>query len=154
MSNTENSICFIIANSVSRSLMYISAYACICTYVPSTQSVCPLSILKGEISIYAWKFALVGRHTVCQFPIHFSKLSFLENQYMYLVHWVGGGLDPNGHIFDPAILTHFMAKNYPKSAINGTPSHKLVWSLQNGGSYRIKFRQEVQFGIEVGHQCE
>ena len=57
---------------------------------------------------------------------------------MYLVHWVEEGLDPRGDFFDPAILTHFMAKNCPKSAINGTPSHKHAWRLQNGGSVRIK----------------
>ena len=64
---------------------------------------------------------------------------------MYLVHWVEGGLDPKTPIFDPAILTHFMAKNCPKSAINGTPSHKQVWRLQNGGSVWIKVgsRQDI-----------
>ena len=28
---------------------------------------------------------------------------------MYLVHWVEEGLDPNRHIFDPAIFAHSMA---------------------------------------------
>ena len=50
---------------------------------------------------------------------------------MYMVHWVEGGLDPNRHFFDPA-------KYCPKSAINGTPSHKQVRRLRNGGSARIK----------------
>ena len=37
---------------------------------------------------------------------------------MYLVHWVGEGLDPKGGFFDPAILTHFMASKWLKMAIN------------------------------------
>ena len=83
----------------------------------------------------------------------FSKLSFRENQYMYLVHWVEEGLDPRGDFFDPAILTHFMAKNCPKSAINGTSSHKHAWRLQNGGSVRIKVgsRQDTSGGMCWGH---
>ena len=83
----------------------------------------------------------------------FSKLSFRENQYMYLVHWVEEGLDPRGDFFDPAILTHFMAKNCPKSAINGTPSHKHAWRLQNGGSVRIKVgsRQDTSGGMCWDH---
>ena len=53
-----------------------------------------------------------------QSPIRISKLSFRKNQYIYLVHWVGEGLDPKGGFFDPAILTHFMASKWLKMAIN------------------------------------
>ena len=62
-------------------------------------------------------------------------------------------LIPRGDFFDPAILTHFMAKNCPKSAINGTPSHKHAWRLQNGGSVRIKVgsRQDTSGGMCWDH---
>ena len=57
---------------------------------------------------------------------------------MYLVHWVEEGLDPKTAIFDPAILTHFMAKNWPKKAAIGKTGHKQAWRLQTGGSAWIK----------------
>ena len=57
---------------------------------------------------------------------------------MYLVHWVEEGLDPRGDFFDPAILTHFMAKNWPKKAAIGKTGHKQAWRLQTGGSVWIK----------------
>ena len=77
-------------------------------------------------------------------------MTFRENQYMYLVHWVEEGLDPKTAIFDPAILTHFMAKNCPKSAINGTPSHKQPWRLRNGGSRWIKVGSRLDTSGGVG----
>merc|ERR1712218_641114 len=36
---------------------------------------------------------------------------------MYLVSGVELGLDPIEAAFDPAILTHFMAKNWPKAGL-------------------------------------
>ena len=48
-----------------------------------------------------------------QSPLRISKLSFRENQYMYLVNWVEEGLDPKTPLVDPAILTHFMASKWP-----------------------------------------
>ena len=38
-----------------------------------------------------------------QSPLRISKLSFRENQYMYLVNSVEEGLDPKTPLFDPAI---------------------------------------------------
>ena len=57
---------------------------------------------------------------------------------MYLASGVELDLDPTSAVFDPAILTHFMAKNCPKKVINGTTGHKQTWQLQTGGSAWIK----------------
>ena len=46
--------------------------------------------------------------------------------------WGELDLDPTSAVFDPAILTHFMAKNCPKKVINGTTGHKQTWQLQTG----------------------
>ena len=75
---------------------------------------------------------------------------FRENQLMHLVHWVEEGLDPNRVIFDPAIFDHIMAKNCPKSALNGTPSLKLAWRLRNGGSAWIKVGSRQDTSGRVG----
>ena len=57
---------------------------------------------------------------------------------MHLVSGVELDLDPTPAAFDPAILTHFMAKNCPKMAINGTSGHMQAWRLQTGGSAWIE----------------
>ena len=57
---------------------------------------------------------------------------------MNLVSGVELNLDPIVAAFDPAILTHFMAKNWPKKAAIGKTGHKQAWRLQTGGSAWIK----------------
>ena len=57
---------------------------------------------------------------------------------MYLVSGVELDLDPIVAAFDPAILTHFMAKNWPKKAAIGKTGHKQACRLLTGGSAWIK----------------
>ena len=46
-----------------------------------------------------------------QSPIRISELSFRENQYTYLVHWVEEGLDPRGACSDAHVYRIYYNQN-------------------------------------------
>ena len=54
--------------------------------------------------------------TLCLLHLLRALLIRAAALHMYLVHWVDILLDPTCVGFDPAILVHFMAKDFPKNS--------------------------------------